>query len=46
MDERVTLPLDPETALRALLKVDSDAPPVDKGDGDDEPGSSRAQEGV
>jgi hypothetical protein len=26
MDERVTLPLDPETALRALLKVDPDGP--------------------
>lgn len=28
-DERIALPLDPETALRALLKVDRDAPPVD-----------------
>ncbi len=27
-DERVSLPLDPETALRALLRVDPDAPPV------------------
>ncbi len=28
-DERVPLPLDPETALRALLRVDPDAPPAD-----------------
>jgi len=27
-DERVSLPLDEETALRALLKVDPDAEPV------------------
>ncbi len=27
-DERVPLPLDPETALRALLRVDPDAPPI------------------
>jgi hypothetical protein len=26
MDEPVALPLDPEVALRALLKVDPDAP--------------------
>ncbi len=29
MDERVSLPLDPETALRALLRVDPDAPEAD-----------------
>lgn len=27
-DERVSLPLDEDTALRALLKVDPDAPPA------------------
>ena len=27
-DERVSIPLDPETALRALLKVDPDDPPA------------------
>jgi len=27
-DERVTLPLDPEEALRALLAVDPDSEPV------------------
>lgn len=26
-DERVSIPLDPETALRGLLKVDPDVPP-------------------
>ncbi len=31
-DERVVLPLDPETALRALLRVDPDAPPVEQED--------------
>lgn len=29
MDERVSIPLDPETALRGLLKVDPDAEPAD-----------------
>ena len=29
MDERVAIPLDPETALRELLKVDPDAEPAD-----------------
>lgn len=38
MDERVTLPLDPETALRALLKVDPNAPPADEGESQDETG--------
>jgi len=28
LDERVTLPLDPEVALRALLAVDPDAEPA------------------
>jgi hypothetical protein len=28
-DERLAIPLDPEEALRALLKVDPDAPPVE-----------------
>ncbi len=31
-DERVVLPLDPETALRALLRVDPDAPTVELDD--------------
>jgi hypothetical protein len=26
MDERITIPLDPETAIKALLKVDPDSP--------------------
>ncbi len=35
-DERVALPLDPELALRALLRVDPDAPPaVPNGSQDD-----------
>ncbi len=29
-DERVSLPLDPETALRALLAVDPDSEPADE----------------
>jgi hypothetical protein len=29
MDERVAIPLDPETAIEALLKVDPDAPAAD-----------------
>jgi len=29
-DERLSLPLDSETALRALLKVDPDAPAADE----------------
>ena len=29
MDERVTIPLDPELAIRALLRVDPDAAPAD-----------------
>ncbi len=28
MDERVSIPLDPEDAMRALLRVDPDAPPA------------------
>jgi hypothetical protein len=28
MDERITIPLDPETAIEALLKVDPDSPEV------------------
>ncbi|MDP9397531.1 MAG: hypothetical protein M3P96_06760 [Actinomycetota bacterium] len=28
-DERVVLPLDPEAALRALLRVDPDSQPVE-----------------
>lgn len=31
-DERVSLPLDPEEALRALLRVDPDGPTVGQGD--------------
>lgn len=34
-DERVSLPLDPETALRALLRVDPGSPQADT---DPEPG--------
>ena len=34
-DERVSIPLDPEDALRALLKVDPDAPPPKRNE--DEP---------
>jgi hypothetical protein len=30
MDERVAIPLDPELAIRALLKVDPDAKPADE----------------
>ena len=30
LDERVAIPLDPETALRGLLKVDPDSEPTDK----------------
>jgi hypothetical protein len=29
LDERVSIPLDPELAIRALLKVDPEAPPAD-----------------
>ena len=29
MDERIKIPLDPELAIRALLRVDPDAPPAD-----------------
>ena len=29
MDERVAIPLDPELAIRALLRVDPDAPPAE-----------------
>ncbi len=36
-DERVSLPLDPETALRALLKVDPDSKPVETTDEDGQP---------
>ncbi len=35
-DERVPLPLDPETALRALLRVDPGAPPVESAQGDED----------
>jgi hypothetical protein len=34
MDERLSIPLDPETALRGLLQVDPDAEPVDPADAD------------
>jgi hypothetical protein len=33
-DERVSIPLDPEEALRALLKVDPDAPAIKPKDRD------------
>lgn len=36
-DERVSLPLDPETALRALLKVDPESKPVETTDEDGQP---------
>ena len=36
-DERVALPLDPETALRALLKVDPDSEPPTTTDDDGQP---------
>lgn len=39
-DQQVKIVLDPEVALRALLKVDPDAPPVDP-----EPGKSKRSEG-
>jgi hypothetical protein len=29
MDERVVIPLDPELAIHALLRVDPNAPPAD-----------------
>ncbi len=35
-DERVSLPLDPETALRALLAVKPDDPPADPRQGGDQ----------
>lgn len=28
MDERIAIPLDPELAIRALMRVDPDAPPA------------------
>jgi hypothetical protein len=28
LDERISIPLDPELAIRALLQVDPDAPPA------------------
>ena len=34
-DERIVLPLDPETALRALLAVKPEVDDVGKGDGRD-----------
>jgi hypothetical protein len=40
-DERVSLPLDPETALRALLAVDPDDEPAD----DDQDGSDKQERG-
>lgn len=48
-DERVALPLDAETALRALLKVDPDALPVesaqrDKDRSDDVSDSDRPEQ--
>lgn len=30
LDERISIPLDPELAIRALLKVDPDAEPADE----------------
>ena len=33
MDERLVVPLDPEEALRALLKVDPDSEPVENDEG-------------
>jgi hypothetical protein len=35
-DERVTLPLDPEDALRALLAVDPDDDPAEDDDQEDD----------
>jgi hypothetical protein len=40
-DERVKIPLDPETALRALLAVDPDDEPAD----DDQDGSDKQENG-
>lgn len=40
-DERVALPLDPETALRALLAVDPDDEPADG----DQDGSDKQENG-
>ncbi len=41
-DERVNIPLDPETALRALLAVDPDDEPAD-GDQDGEADQARGR---
>jgi hypothetical protein len=40
-DERVKLPLDPETALRALLAVDPDDDPDDDGEEQQQPEGKR-----
>ena len=42
-DERVSLPLDPEVALRALLKVDPEAEPDDDVQGRSSESSSGSQ---
>jgi hypothetical protein len=38
LDERVAIPLDPEEAVKALLKVDPESEPVE-GEDDDRAGS-------
>jgi hypothetical protein len=35
MDERHSIPLDPDVAIRALMEVDPDAPEADEKQGDD-----------
>ena len=42
-DEKIKIPLDPEEALRGLLAVDPDAPPVAQNDDNDDDESLREQ---
>lgn len=37
MDEPVKIPLDPEDAIKAILKVDPKSPPVDEDEKDEGP---------
>jgi hypothetical protein len=41
LDERVAIPLDPETAIRALLKVDPKGPPVDQDEEEKDEGPAK-----
>ena len=41
MDERVKIPLDPELAIRALLRVDPDAKPADDAKDESPPRQSK-----